>query len=135
MLNCGLIKLKCINDEYGSLVPIEETIDIPFEIKRIYYITNVDKNATRGFHSHKKLHQLLVCVNGSVKIRLKNPNEEEIIKLNDKSVGLYIGPLVWNEMFDFSEQAVLLVVASGFYDESEYIRNYDYYLNEAKKVF
>jgi len=135
MLNCGLIKLKCISDEYGSLVPIEETIDIPFEIKRIYYITNVDKNATRGFHSHRKLHQLLICVNGSVKIRLKNPNEEEIVKLNDKSVGLYIGPLVWNEMFDFSEQAVLLVIASGFYDESEYIRNYDYYLNEAKKVF
>lgn len=70
-----------------------------------------------------------------MKIRLKNPNEEEIIKLNDKSLGLYIGPLVWNEMFDFSEQAVLLVIASGFYDESEYIRNYDYYLNEAKKVF
>lgn len=135
MYNCGLIKLKCFKDKYGDLVPIEQCKDIPFEIKRIYYIGNVAKDATRGFHSHKVLHQLLICVSGSVKIRVKNPNGEEIYDLNDKSVGLYIGPLIWREMFEFSEEAVLLVLASEYYDESDYIRNYDHYLEEAKKLF
>lgn len=135
MYNCGLIKLKCFKDKYGSLVPIEQCKDIPFDIKRVYYITGVDQNVTRGFHSHRVLHQLLICVNGSVKIRVKNPNDEEIIELNDPSVGLYIGPLIWREMFDFSEGAVLLVLASEYYDENDYIRNYDFYLNEANKLF
>lgn len=135
MYNCGLIKLKCFKDKYGSLVPIEENRDIPFDIKRIYYITNVEKDITRGFHAHKILHQLLVCVNGSVKIRVKNPNDEEIIELTNNGVGLYIGPLIWREMFEFSEGAVLLVLASEYYDENDYIRNYDFYLKEAKKLF
>ncbi|MPN30039.1 hypothetical protein SDC9_177496 [bioreactor metagenome] len=70
-----------------------------------------------------------------MKIRVKNPNAEEIIELNDSSEGLYIGPLIWREMFDFSDGAVLLVLASEYYDESDYIRNYDFYLEESKKLF
>lgn len=135
MFNCGLIKLKKFEDKYGDLTPIEGTVDVPFEIKRIYYITRVQEGVTRGFHSHRKLHQLLVCLNGTVKIRIKNPNEEEVIELNDSSIGLYIGPMIWREMFDFSEGAVLLVLASDYYDENDYIRNYDFYLNEANKRF
>ncbi len=135
MYNSGLIKFKDISGKYGSLVPIEAKRDIPFEIKRIYYITDVAKEISRGFHSHKALHQILICPKGSVKIRVKNPNEEEVYELNDNSKGLYIGPLIWREMFDFSEDAVLLVLASEYYDESDYIRNYDFYLEEAKKIF
>lgn len=135
MFNCGIIKLKNICGKCGSLVPIESKRDIPFDIKRIYYISKVQNNITRGFHSHKMLHQVLICVNGSVKIKVKNPNEEEIIELNNNSVGLYIGPMIWREMFDFSEDAVLLVLASEYYDENDYIRNYDFYLEEAKKLF
>ena len=135
MYNCSLIKFKDITDKYGHLTPIEAKIDIPFEIKRIYYITRVDQGITRGFHSHRKLHQVLICLNGSIKIRVKNPNEEEIIELNDSSVGLYIGTYVWREMFDFTEGSVLLVLASEYYDEDDYIRNYDFYLEEAKKRF
>lgn len=135
MYNCAKIKFKKFLDKYGALTPIEAKNDIPFEIKRVYYITKVEENVTRGFHSHKKLHQVLLCLNGSVKIRVKNSQEEEIVELNDSSVGLYIGPMIWREMFDFSEGAVLLVLASEYYDESDYIRNYDFYLDEANKFF
>jgi len=135
MYNTTLIKFKDITDKCGHLTPIEGKIDIPFEIKRIYYITRVAQGVTRGFHSHRKLHQTLICLNGSVKIRTKNPNEEEIIELNDPSVGLYIGPYVWREMFDFTEGSVLLVLASDYYNEDDYIRNYDLYLEEAVKRY
>nr|4ZU7_A Chain A, QdtA [Thermoanaerobacterium thermosaccharolyticum]4ZU7_B Chain B, QdtA [Thermoanaerobacterium thermosaccharolyticum]4ZU7_C Chain C, QdtA [Thermoanaerobacterium thermosaccharolyticum]4ZU7_D Chain D, QdtA [Thermoanaerobacterium thermosaccharolyticum]4ZU7_E Chain E, QdtA [Thermoanaerobacterium thermosaccharolyticum]4ZU7_F Chain F, QdtA [Thermoanaerobacterium thermosaccharolyticum]4ZU7_G Chain G, QdtA [Thermoanaerobacterium thermosaccharolyticum]4ZU7_H Chain H, QdtA [Thermoanaerobact len=135
LYNVALIKFKDIADKRGHLTPIEGKIDIPFDIKRVYYITKVDKDITRGYHSHKKLHQVLICLNGSVKIRLKIPDEEKIIELNDPSVGLYIGPLVWHEMFDFTEGCVLLVLASEYYDETDYIRNYDFYIDEAKKRF
>jgi dTDP-4-dehydrorhamnose 3,5-epimerase-like enzyme len=135
MFNTGLIKFKKINDKYGNLTPIESKIDIPFEIKRIYYITQVESEITRGYHSHRKLHQVLICVNGSAKIRIKNPKEEEVIELNDSSIGLYIGPMIWREMFDFTEGCVLLVLASEYYDEKDYIRNYDFYLDEAIKFF
>lgn len=135
MVNCSFIKFKEIRDKYGHLTPIEEKVDIPFEIKRVYYISKVEQGVTRGFHSHRKLHQVLVCLNGSVKIRLKNPDNEEIVELNEPSLGLYIGPYIWREMFDFTEGSVLLVLASEYYDEDDYIRNYDYYLEEAKKRF
>ncbi|MBU3155334.1 sugar 3,4-ketoisomerase [Clostridium estertheticum] len=135
MYNCALIKFKDITDKYGHLTPIESKLDTPFEIKRIYYITKVEQGTTRGFHSHRKLHQVLICLNGSVKIRVKNPKEEEVFELNDPSVGLYVGTLIWREMFDFTEGSVLLVLASEYYDEDDYIRNYDFYLDEAKKRF
>lgn len=135
MYNTGLIKFKNIEDKYGSLTPIEGKIDIPFEIKRVYYITKVGPEVTRGFHSHRKLHQILICLNGTVKIRLKNPDNEKVVELKDPTVGLYIGPYVWREMFDFSEGCVLLALASEYYDEDDYIRNYDFYLEEAKKRY
>lgn len=135
MFNIGLLRFMDITDKYGHLTPIEGKIDIPFEIKRVYYITRVQEGVTRGFHSHRKLHQVLICLNGSVKIRVKNPSGEEVVELNDPSVGLYIGPFIWREMFDFTEGSVLLVLASECYDENDYIRNYDFYLEEAKKRF
>lgn len=135
MYNSGMLKLKHVTGNYGDLVPIEGKKEIPFEIKRVYYIYNVDQNVRRGFHSHNQLHQALICVKGSVKILLKNPNEEEVFLLNDPSEALYVGPMIWREMFDFSEDAVLLVLASEYYNEDDYIRNYDFYLEEAKKYY
>lgn len=131
MYNCSLFKFLSIKSNYGNLTPIEELFDIPFSIKRIYYITKVPQGVSRGFHSHRKLHQVLICINGSVKIKLKNPKEETEIILNDSSVGLYIGPYVWREMYDFSEDAILLVLASDHYNENDYIRNIDFYMNES----
>ena len=135
MNNCSVIKFRDVVEKVGNLTPIEGKRDIPFEIKRVNYITSVPKETIRGFHSHRKLHQVLICLNGSVKIRVRNPYKEEIIELNDPSVGLYIGNYIWREMFDFSEKSVLLVLASEYYDEDDYIRDYDCYLKEAKKIF
>lgn len=135
MFNTGLIKFKNIRDLQGELVPIESKFDTPFEVKRIYYIKNVKDGAVRGLHSHRMLHQILICISGKVKIRLKNGKDEKIVKLENSDYGLYIGPMIWREMFDFSNDAVLLVLASEHYDESDYIRDYNVYLEEAKKFF
>lgn len=113
------------SNEYGKLIAIEGNEDIPFEIKRVYYIYDVDGDVRRGFHSHKNLKQVLICVHGSVKILLKTPKEEKTIVLDDPAKGLYIGSNVWREMYDFEDGAVLLVLASEHYDENDYIRDYN----------
>jgi dTDP-4-dehydrorhamnose 3,5-epimerase-like enzyme len=132
MFNVRMIKFKKISDNYGSLVPVEADADVPFNIKRVYYIFGVEKEVRRGFHSHSRLHQVLICLNGSIKILLKTPDEQKIIELNDESEGLYIGPMIWREMYDFSEGSTLLVLANEHYDEKEYIRKYDNYVQEYK---
>ena len=124
---------KFHSDKYGKLIALEEKKDVPFEIKRIYYIYEVESGVRRGFHSHKKLEQVLICVHGSVKILLKTPEYEEIIIPDSPKKGLYIGPDIWREMYDFNDGAVLLVLASDFYDEKDYIRDYSEYEAYYKK--
>ena len=114
-------------DERGGLVALENPKDIPFAIKRVYYIYNVPGDIPRGFHSHKKLQQVLICLGGSVKIKLKTPEDEKIILLDKPNKGLFIDKMVWREMFDFSENATLLVLASMKYNEKDYIRDYNEY--------
>lgn len=133
MENVKIINFKINTDKYGKLTPIEQKIDIGFNIKRVYYIYEVEEGVRRGFHSHKKLEQVLICVHGKVKILVKTPNEEEIITLDNPSEGLYIGPNIWREMYDFEEGAVLLVLASDYYKVSDYIREYDKYEKYYKK--
>ncbi len=135
MLNIKIIKFKDIYNQLGHLTPIESECDIPFSICRIYYITHVPNDTIRGFHAHRKLEQVLICPNGSVKIRVKTPFEEQVIELNDPALGLYIGPMIWREMFDFSDGAVLLVLASEHYNENDYLRDYANYKNEALNYF
>ncbi len=138
MFNCGIMKFRKIGskskENFGFLTPIEGNADIPFDIKRIYYIYDVNDDMIRGKHSHKKLHQVLICVNGSVEVRLENYFGEKTFKLDDPSIGLYVGPDNWREMSNFSEGSVLLVLASEKYDENDYIRDYDEFVkyNEAK---
>lgn len=135
MKNVSIFKFKNIKDDKGRLIPIECKRDIPFDIKRIYYISDVKENSIRGYHSHRMLHQILICMNGSVKIKVENPEETQIVELCDNSIGLYIGPMIWREMFDFSKDAVLLVLASEYYTEDDYIRDYKEYINKAKELF
>ncbi|NLL91290.1 MAG: WxcM-like domain-containing protein [Ruminococcaceae bacterium] len=135
MINTRVIEFSCHSDEYGSLVALESNRDIPFSTKRVYYIYEVDELMRRGFHSHNDLEQVMICVHGSVKILLKTPFEEEVITLNDPTQGLYVGPMVWREMFDWQQDAVLLVLASEYYDENDYIRNYEEYEIMARKHF
>lgn len=115
-------------DSRGQLIAIEEAKDIPFEIKRVYYLLDTVKGVRRGFHAHKNLEQVLICVHGSCKVLLDDGIEKEIVELNQPNKGLYIANDIWREMFDFSSDAVLLVLASEYYDERDYIRSYDDFL-------
>lgn len=115
-------------DERGQLISIEEQKDIPFAIKRVYYMYDTGKGVVRGHHAHKKLQQILVCVHGSCKIRLDNGTEKKVVALEKPYEGLYVSNAMWREMYDFSPDAVLMVFASELYDESDYIRNYDEFL-------
>lgn len=115
-------------DERGNLVALEQNKNIPFEIKRCYYMFDTVQGVRRGYHAHKQLKQILVCVKGNCKILLDNGREQENILLDSPSLGLYIESDIWREMYDFSPDAVLMVLASELYDESDYIRNYDEFL-------
>jgi dTDP-4-dehydrorhamnose 3,5-epimerase-like enzyme len=120
-----LIRFEEIKSNLGSLVAIQDPDEIPFAIQRVYYIYGV-KSAEyrRGFHAHKDLEQVLICISGSVKILVKTPDEEKTFHLDDPSIGLFIGKMLWREMFEFSSDAVLLVLASRKYDEKDYYRDY-----------
>ena len=120
-------------DERGQLVAIETEKDIPFEVKRVYYIYDTLSGVRRGFHAHRNLQQVLICVNGSCKIHLDNGYESAEVLLDNPSKGLYISNDMWREMYDFSEGAVLLVLASQHYDEADYIRNYDEFIKMVRK--
>ena len=123
-------------DYRGMLVSLEEFKDIPFRIKRVYFMYDTLSEVVRGKHAHKKLQQILVCIHGSCKVRLDNGREKKIVPLEKPYEGLYVGNDMWREMFDFSPDAVLLVFASEVYDESDYIRDYDEYEKayKAKKL-
>ena len=115
-------------DERGQLVALEEFKDIPFEIKRVYYMYDTGEGVHRGFHAHRKLEQILICIHGSCKVLLDNGEEKKVISLEKPYEGLYISNDMWREMFDFSPDAVLMVLASELYDESDYIRDYDEFI-------
>lgn len=115
-------------DDRGQLIAIEEQKDLPFDIKRVYYIYDTLPGVRRGFHAHRCLEQILLCVHGSCKILLDNGREKADVVLDKPWEGLYISNDMWREMYDFSPDAVLLVLASEYYDEADYIRNYDDFL-------
>ena len=128
MLNIKRFYFKTHGDSRGQLVAIEQLTDIPFEIKRVYYVYGTREGVTRGFHAHKKLQQMLICVHGSCKILLDDGTEKMVVNLDKPNEGLYVANNMWREMSDFSLDAVLLVLASEYYDESDYIRDYDEFL-------
>ena len=112
-------------DERGQLVALEEYIDIPFEIKRVYYMYDTKSGVTRGYHAHKSLEQILICIHGSCKVKLDNGTESKVVFLEKPYEGLYVPNNMWREMFDFSSDAVLMCLASEIYNEDDYIRDYE----------
>ncbi len=124
-----IIDFNIIGDDRGSLISLEQNIEIPFEIKRVYYIFDTKKNVERGFHAHKELSQVLVAISGSCDIILDNGDVRELVKLDSRSKGVLVGEMIWHEMRNFSSDCVLMVLASDFYKESDYIRSYDNFLN------
>ena len=123
-----IIDFQYHGDERGKLIVLEQRKEIPFDMKRIYYIFDTLQDVRRGFHAHKQLQQVLICIHGSCKILLDDGKRREIIELNDCSKGLFLYKPMWREMYDFSEGAVLAVIASDYYTEKDYIRDYDTFL-------
>lgn len=115
-------------DERGQLVALEENKEIPFTVRRVYYMYDTKEGVRRGFHAHKSLEQILICIHGSCKILLDNGREREEVMLNKPYEGVYVANDMWREMFDFSPDAVLMVLASDYYKEKDYIRDYDEFL-------
>lgn len=124
-MDINIVHLEEHGDNRGTLIALEQMANIPFEIKRVYYMFDTVSGVRRGFHAHKCLKQMLICVHGSCKILLDDGSEKQEVLLDKPNKGLIIESNIWREMFDFSEDAVLMVVASELYDESDYIRNYD----------
>jgi dTDP-4-dehydrorhamnose 3,5-epimerase-like enzyme len=127
-----IINFKSLGDERGELVALESNKNIPFEFKRAYYIFNTQKAVARGFHAHKELQQVAVCVSGSCRIVIDNGINKESILLSSPLKGLLIDKMQWREMYEFSDDCVLLVFASAHYDESDYIRDYDDFIRMVK---
>ena len=133
--NCRLIDLPKIGDnKRGFLSFVESLKDIPFEIKRMYYIYEVGGlSVVRGEHAHKKLEQIFFCIHGKVTFLLDDGERSEEIELGEPNKGLYIGPKLWHTMMNFSKDTVILAVASDYYNEEDYIREYDKFIDYINK--
>ncbi len=125
---CPIIKFNDLGDERGKLVVIEGEEEIPFEIKRVFYIYDSDKTVIRGQHANLNSEFVLINIAGSSKVRITDGREELIVELNKPMTGVYIPKMIWKDMYDFSENSILLVLASTHYDGNEYIRDYNQYL-------
>ncbi len=128
LANCHQIELPKITDPRGNLTFIEQQRHVPFDIKRVYYLYDVPGGATRAGHAHKTLQQVLIAIAGSFDVLLDDGKEKKCYHLNRSYCGLYIFPLTWRVIDDFSSGAVCLSIVSDFYNESDYIRNYDEFL-------
>lgn len=126
------IDFNVLGDDRGQLVALEGNKDIPFCIKRVFYIYGTQKDVPRGNHSHYKTKQFLIAVNGSCKVTLDNGKNKETFDLNKPNLGLFQDALIWGNMHNFSSDCVLMVLANDYYDESDYIRDYDNFLEVIK---
>lgn len=125
---CTILEFNDLGDERGKLVVIEGNESIPFEIKRVFYIYGSDETVVRGKHANKESEFVLINVAGTSKVRITDGKDEFVVELNKPMMGVYIPKMVWKDMYDFSSDSVLLVLASTHYDGKEYIRDFDEYL-------
>ena len=130
---CPVLRFKDLGDERGKLVVIEGGEAIPFEIKRVFYIYGSDATVVRGQHANRESEFVLINVAGKSKVRITDGIDEMVIELDRPMMGVYIPRMLWKDMYDFSSDSVLLVLASTHYDDSEYIRDYNDYLKETGK--
>lgn len=130
---CPVLQFADMGDERGKLVAIEGGQAIPFDIKRVFYIYGSDSTVVRGQHANRESEFVLINVAGKSKVRITNGTEEFIVELDKPMMGVYIPKMIWKDMYDFSEDSVLLVLASTHYNGKEYIRDYDEYLEIVKK--
>lgn len=130
---CDTVDLPRITDPRGNLTFVESNRHIPFAIQRVYYLYDVPGGAQRGGHAHKALHQLIIAMSGSFDVHLDDGHTKKIVHMDRSYYGLYICPMIWREIDNFSSGAVCMVLASNYYDESDYYREYDQFVNDARK--
>ncbi|HEY4196600.1 MAG TPA: FdtA/QdtA family cupin domain-containing protein [Mucilaginibacter sp.] len=123
--DCDIIQLSKIHNRAGNITPVENHIDIPFEIKRIYYLYDIPGGESRAAHGHKKLEQLIIAASGSFDISIDDGTNKKTIQLNRPYIGLYLQPGIWRDISNFSSGAICLVLASRLYEEEDYLRDYD----------
>lgn len=132
--DCPIINLSKIENREGNLTPVENGIDIPFDVQRVYYLYDVPGGETRGGHAHKDLQQFIVAVAGSFDVILDDGFARKTIKMNRSSYGLYVPQMIWREIVNFSTGAISLVLASLPYTEEEYLRDFDDFLKQKKSM-
>lgn len=132
-MNAEIISFQEHGDDRGMLVALEYDKECPFQIKRVYYMYDTKEKVRRGYHAHKTLQQLLICVHGSCRIHLDDGTDTKEVLLDNPEIGLYIGQGIWREMYDFTPDAVLMSLASEVYDEKDYIRDYQQFIEEKNK--
>lgn len=124
VFDCNIIHLPKIYNRAGSITPVQNNIEVPFEIKRLFYLYDIPGGEARGAHAHKTLEQFIIAASGSFDITIDDGRNKKTIQLNRPYMGLHIKPLIWDYMSNFSSGAIVLVLASGYYDETDYIRDY-----------
>lgn len=132
--DCKIIDLPKISDPRGNLTFVESGRHVPFDIRRVYYLYDVPGGAERGGHAHKALHQLIIAMSGSFDIHLDDGYEKKTVHMNRSYFGLYVCPMIWREIDNFSSGAVCMVLASEYYDELDYYREYDQFINDVRKT-
>ena len=131
---CQILDLPRINDPRGNLTFVEANRHIPFSIQRVYYLYDVPGGSERGGHAHKSLRQLIIALSGSFDIHLDDGFGKKTIHMNRSYNGLYVCPMIWREIDNFSSGAVCMVLASDYYDEQDYYRDYSAFINDAKRA-
>lgn len=129
-----IYQFKNLGDGRGSLVSLESNKNLPFNIKRVYYMYGCTPTKPRGFHAHRELQQIAIAISGSCRILLDDGITKKWLQLNSPEQGVHIGNMVWHEMHDFSDDCILMVLADDFYDEADYIRDYDQFTNSMRGV-
>ena len=132
-MDIKLIQLQKHGDDRGALVSLEDQKNVPFEIRRVYYLFHTKDGVRRGFHAHHKLQQLAIVVRGSCRFHLDDGREKIEMLLDNPAQGLLLPPMLWHEMYDFSADCVLMVLADAHYDESDYVRSYSEFLEISQK--
>lgn len=129
VFDCSIIELPKIENRAGNITPVNNLKEIPFEIKRLFYIYDIPAGKDRGAHAHKVCHQFLIAASGSFEVELNDGRIKRTVSLNRPNIGLHIPPGIWAAEKSFSSGAVCLVLASEKYDETDYIRDYEQYIN------
>lgn len=133
VFDCNIIHLPKIHSRQGNITPVQNNVNIPFEVKRIYYLYDIPGGESRGGHGHKELESLIIAVSGSFDVTIDDGFNKKTIQLNRPYLGLNLKPGMWRDISSFSSGAICLVLASQIFDKDDYLRDYDEYINFKKR--